>query len=155
MIGRALGLAAALALTLPVAASATTFHGAAVDDPATTVTLRVSKAGVVGFSYSDVLVTCSNGDEVREPGADHSTTLGDDDRFKDVIEQDLEGGATGKSLVRGRIRGRRARGVLAYDLLYDGGECHSGKLRWKAKRKVRRVNSGAARLRLTGLARWA
>ena len=135
MTRRALCLAAALALALPAAASATTFRGAAVDDPATTVTLHVSKSGVVAFDYSDVMVSCSNGDAVREPGAEHSTTLGADDRFKDVIVQDLEQGATGESFVKGLVQRRKAGGVLKYSLTYEGGECHSGKVRWKAHRK--------------------
>lgn len=136
MSSRGLALATAAMLAFPAAASGTTFRGSAVDDPATVVTLRVSKAGVVRFDYTDVMVSCSNGDDVREPGADHSTMLGDNARFSDTIDQELAPeNAKGKSFVKGHLRGRKAAGVLAYDLLYDGGECHSGNVRWKAHRK--------------------
>jgi hypothetical protein len=81
------------------------------------------------------MVDCSSGDQIREPGGEHSTTLGEKDKFRDTIEQDLDDGATATSYVRGRIRGRRARGIVEYDLVYEGGECHSGKVRWKAKHK--------------------
>ena len=135
MTARAMTLALVLALALPAAVWATTFRGAGLEDPETTVTVRVTRAGVVRFDYSDVLVTCSNGERLREPGAEHSALLGADDRFIDTIEQQLPDGATGKSWVKGRLRHRRARGALTYDLLYEGGECHSGKLHWKARRK--------------------
>ena len=137
MKARCLALASGLALVLPAASSAATFRGEAVDDPQTAVTLRVSKAGVVSFDYTGVLVECSNGDRVREPGAEHSTMLGDDLRFSDTITTDLPDHAQGKSFVKGRLRGRKAVGALSYDLLYDGGECHSGKVRWKAHRRPR------------------
>jgi hypothetical protein len=135
MSRRALALAAVATLAFPAASSGAPFRGAAVDDPETPITLRVSKAGVVRFDYSNVLVKCSNGDEIREPGADHSTMLGEDNRFKDTIHQDLDQGATAQSFVKGRLWGRKAAGILRYDLAYDGGTCESGKVHWKAKRK--------------------
>jgi hypothetical protein len=145
MTGRAIVLAAALAAAVPGIALATTFRGAAVDDSQTRVKLRITKAGVVHFDYRDVLVGCTNGDEIREPGAQHSTMLGDDGRFKDVIVQDLDGEATGESFVKGRAAGRKAWGALRYGLSYEGGECTSGKLRWKAKRKRASVATAAHR----------
>jgi hypothetical protein len=30
---------------------------------------------------------------------------------------------------------RRATGTISYEMEYDGGECHSGVVEWKAKRK--------------------
>jgi hypothetical protein len=135
MSRRALALATVVVLALPAAAWGTTFRGAAVEDAATPVTLRVSKAGVVRFDYSNVLVECSNGDEIREPGAQHSTMVGEENRFRDLIAQDLDEGATGESFIKGRLLGRKAVGVLKYELLYEGGSCESGKVHWKAKRK--------------------
>lgn len=132
---RALALAVGLGLGLAPAASATMFHGAGVDDPQMTVTLRVSKAGVVHFDYAEIAVDCSNGDRVREPGAKHSTMLGESNRFSNTVVQDLSGGASASSSVKGRVRGRRAGGIVAYDLFYEGGECHSGRVRWKARHK--------------------
>ena len=137
MSGRGLAPAAVVAIVLafPAASPGATFRGAAVDDPQTTVTLRVSKAGVVRFDYADVMVKCSNGDEIREPGAEHSTMLGEKRRFKDVIAQDLGEDTTGESFIRGRLRGRRAAGILRYGLVYEGGSCESGKVHWKARHK--------------------
>jgi hypothetical protein len=71
--------------------------------------------------------------------------LGDDNRFKDVIVQDLDDEATGESFVKGRTAGRKAWGVLRYSLSYEGGECTSGKLRWKAKRKRASSDTAAHR----------
>ena len=127
--------AIALAAALAAPAGAATFRGTAVDDPEMTVALRVSKAGVVFFDYAEVPVECSSGDKLREPGAEHSTTLRDNDRFSDRIEQPLDEGAEGTSSIRGYVGLRRAWGYVSYELAYPGGECHSGEIRWRAKRR--------------------
>ena len=132
---RLLAVGILVVAALPATALATTFRGAAVDDSELSVHVRVTKGGVVSLDYANVLVNCTNGDDLREPGAEHSAMLADDRSFRDEIDQDLEDGATGHSFVRGRVGKHKAKGVLDYDLVYDGGECDSGKLRWKAHRK--------------------
>lgn len=126
--------AGALALGASDPAAATTYRGAAVDDPELTVRLQLGSDGTVAFEYAGVSVECSNGDSLRQPGAEHLSTLGPLGRFRDAISEEVDGG-TAASSVRGRVGGRKARGSLSFDLAYEGGECHSGTLRWKAKRK--------------------
>jgi hypothetical protein len=132
--GRIAILVLAVVLVPASHASATAFRGFAVGDHEMGVTIRVSKAGVVAFDYANVLVTCSNGDELRQPGGRHSMMLGEASRFSDTIEQEVRS-ATATSQVQGRVRGGRARGSVSYDLVYEGGQCHSGEVLWRAKRK--------------------
>ncbi len=131
---RTLAIAAIAVLGIASVALATTYRGAGVEDDQMPVRLKVSNDGIVSFNYSDVLVTCTNGDRVREPGADHSTTLDENAKFKDTIEAEV-GGGTATSLIKGRLKGDRAKGIVFYDLVYEGGECHSDRVEWKAKRK--------------------
>ena len=39
------------------------------------------------------------------------------------------------SVVGGKVGARRATCTITYEMEYDGGECHSGVVEWKAKRK--------------------
>ena len=127
-------VAAALWLAGVAPAAAMTYRGAAVDDPVLTVRLQLGTDGTVAFEYARVPVECSNGESLREPGAEHLATLGPEGRFRDAISEEVAGG-TAASSVRGRVGTRKARGSLSFDLVYEGGECHSGQLRWKARRK--------------------
>jgi hypothetical protein len=120
-------LALTLALAVTAVAAATTYRGDADGDSRMAVKLKV-RAGTVLFNYSNVLTRCSNGDHVRYPGARHSTVLRRTDRFKDTI---TDGQQT--SVVRGRVGSRRASGTIRYELSYDGGECHSGRVDWRAR----------------------
>lgn len=126
--------AGALALGAPDPAAAKTYRGTAVDDPQLTVRLQLGSDGTVAFEYARVPVECSNGDSLRQPGAEHLATLGPLGRFRDAISEEVEGG-TAASSVKGHVGDRKARGSLSFDLVYDGGECNSGTVRWKAKRK--------------------
>lgn len=125
--------AIATALVLCVAgsalASASIYRGSARHDAEMRVKLTLS-GQIVTFDYSNVLTRCSDGSEVRQGGAVHNTDLNQLGKFKDTFE---DGGAT--SLVRGKVESRRATGIVSFDLLYDGGECHSEKVEWKARRK--------------------
>lgn len=127
-------VAGVLALAGADSAAATTYRGTAVDDPELTVRLHLGTDGTVAFEYARVPVECSNGDSLRQPGAEHLATIGSLGRFRDAISEEVDGG-TATSSVRGRVGDRKARGSLSFDLVYEGGECHSGTLRWKAKRK--------------------
>jgi uncharacterized protein (UPF0264 family) len=132
MIGtaaRALALSLALCGALSAAAFADTYRGSAVEDEQMPVKVKLTGRDVI-FDYTDVLVACSDGSQVRQGGAQHADRLNARDRFRDTIESH---GVT--SVVKGRISAERAIGTVAYDLVYGGGECHSGKLEWKARRK--------------------
>jgi hypothetical protein len=126
---RGLALAAAASAIAALPASARVYRGAGVDDPEMPVKVKLSGTDVI-FEYTDVRVGCSDGSEPRQGGASHSDRLNDRRRFRDRLEIE---GAT--SLVKGKVRDQRATGTLHYDLAYEGGECHSGKVEWKAKRK--------------------
>lgn len=110
-------------------ASAAVFRGSASDDPKMAVKLTLS-AGAVTFEYSDVLTGCSDGSQVRQGGAVHETVLNELGKFKDTLAKD---GVT--STVRGKLGGARATGVVHFEFAYDGGECNSEKVEWKARRK--------------------
>ena len=126
---RALALSLALCGVLSASAFADTYRGSAADDEQMPVKVKLTGRDVI-FDYTDVLVTCSDGSQVRQGGAQHADRLNARDRFKDTIESH---GVT--SVVRGRITAERALGTMTYDFVYEGGECHSGKLEWKAHRK--------------------
>jgi hypothetical protein len=126
---RALALAVVLSAVMVTPALAATYRGAGVEDEAMPVKLKLAGRDVV-FDYTDVLVECSDGSHPRQGGASHSDRLNRRDRFKDRLEV---GGTT--SLVKGKVGEHRARGTITYRLRYGGGECHSGKVKWKAKRK--------------------
>jgi hypothetical protein len=121
-------LVALAALAAPALANAVTYRGAGVDDPEMPVKVKVVD-GLVTFEYTQVLVACTGGTEVRQGGAVHSAHLNERSRFRDTLT--IEGTT---SLVRGAINPKRATGTVAYELVYEGGECHSGKLEWRAKR---------------------
>ena len=127
----ATALAAGIVLTLSLAAVAngSTYRGAGVDDEQMPVKLKLTDGDLI-FDYTDVLVHCSDGSSPRQGGASHTDRLNQRNRFKDRLEI---GGAT--SLVKGKVKERKATGTLTYDLAYEGGECHSGEVEWKAKRK--------------------
>jgi plastocyanin len=134
---RLAGAIAAAIAALAVAAApalATTYRGAGVDDAKMPVRVTVSADDAVRFVYSKVRVHCTSGESVRQGGGDHSTTLTQTDRFRHTIEQQTEDGLA-MSSVRGKVGQRRAHGTLSFDLSYEGGECHSGAVEWKAKRK--------------------
>ena len=131
---RAALIALALSLLTASIAVATTFRGAAIDDRQMRVKVRSGKDGSVSFSYSEVLVECSNGETLREPGAQHSGTLNDRNRFKDTIAEQVAGGVA-SSVVKGRIGAKKATGIVRFELTYDGGACRSGAVAWKAKRR--------------------
>jgi hypothetical protein len=106
-----------------------TYRGAGVDDPAMPVKLKRTGRSV-RLAYTDVLVGCTDGSDPRQGGASHLAALNARNRFKDRLEV---GRAT--SVVRGRVRRNRASGTIAYTLRYDGGECRSGELEWRARRR--------------------
>jgi len=124
-------LAAGVALTLAAAtvAAAATYLGGGVEDELMPVKVKRTGSDLI-FSYTDVMVACSDGSTPRQGGASHTDRLNERHRFKDRLEI---GGAT--SLVKGKVKEKKATGTLTYDLLYEGGECHSGEVEWKAKRK--------------------
>lgn len=124
-----LALALALVAGTVAPALAATYRGAAVDDTAMPVKLKLTGDDLI-FEYTDVLVECSDGSEPRQGGASHSDHLSDRNRFKDRLER---GGTT--SVVKGKVGKRKAVGTVTYDLVYHGGMCHSGVVEWKAKRK--------------------
>jgi hypothetical protein len=124
-----LALAAAASAIAAMPATALVYRGAGVEDPEMPVKVKLTGADVI-VEYTDVRVGCSDGSEPRQGGASHSDRLNDRRRFKDRLA--LEGAT---SVVKGKVRDRKATGTLRYDLAYEGGECHSGKVGWKAKRK--------------------
>ncbi len=92
----------------------------------------------VSFSYSDVLVNCTDGSQVRQGGAVQKGRLNGEGRFKDVLE--VEGEDTSDvdwttSVIHGKVTEKKASGTLSYELSYDGGDCESGEVRWSAKRR--------------------
>jgi hypothetical protein len=130
--------AAAVAL-LAIAASpslAATYRGAAVDDEQMPVKVKLSGDDLI-FEYEHVLVECSDGSRPRQGGASHTDRLNERGRFKDHVGLDRPEPGVEKvtSVVKGKVRKRKAAGTLTYDLKYEGGECHSGVVEWKAKRK--------------------
>jgi hypothetical protein len=132
------GLALAVALiSLAVApAFAATYRGAAVEDPAMPVKVKLT-GDVVIFDYTAVLTKCSDGSEPRQGGYKHSDRVNERGRFKDRVE--LEGPKpeikSATSVVKGKVGKRKAAGTVTYELVYHGGMCHSGVVEWKAKRK--------------------
>jgi hypothetical protein len=131
-------LVAAFAL-LAIAASpalAAIYRGAAVSDEQMPVKVRLSGDDLT-FEYEDVLVECSDGSRPRQGGASHTDRLNERGRFKDQVGLDSPepGVEEVTSVVKGKVRKRKAAGTLTYDLDYAGGECHSGVVKWKAKRK--------------------
>ncbi len=126
-----LALAIVASAALAGAASATTYRGSGLDDTEMPVKVKLTGRDLI-FDYTDIRVSCSDGSEPRQGGASHADVLNEHGRFKDKIEV---GGAT--SVVKGKVRRNKAVGTITYDLLYDGGECHSGQVQWKAKRKDR------------------
>ncbi len=118
-----------LSLAAGATASAMVFRGTARDDPKMSVKLALSAAAVT-FEYAHVLTECSDGSQVRQGGAVHETVLNDLGKFKDTL---AEGGVT--SVVRGQVSGARATGAVHFRFVYDGGECDSEKVAWKARRK--------------------
>ncbi len=124
-----IAVALVLALVVAASASASIYRGSARDDAQMSVKLALSGDSLT-FKYSNVRTGCTDGSEVRQGGAEHNTVLNELGKFKDTFEV---GGAT--SLVRGSVQGRKATGIVRFDLIYDGGECHSDKVEWKAKRK--------------------
>jgi hypothetical protein len=133
---RLLLAAATVALWLGAAApaGAMTFRGSAVEDPQMSVRLQLGADGTVAFEYAKVMVECSNGERLRQPGAEHLATRGPRGRFRDEISEAVEGG-NATSSARGRVGKRKAKGTVSFELSYEGGECHSGPVRWKARRK--------------------
>lgn len=132
-----LGPAIATAVTclaLAAPAAALTYRGSGVEDPQLRVRLQLGADGTVSFEYWNVRVECSNQEHLREPGAEHLATINELGRFRDAISEEVEGG-TASSSVKGRVGARRAKGTISFDLAYTGGECHSGPVPWKAKRK--------------------
>jgi hypothetical protein len=131
-----LAAAAVVALSLAAAApaAAMTYRGAAVEDPQMSVRLQLGADGTVAFEYAKVMVECSNGESLRQPGAEHLATLGPLGRFRDTIFEEVDGGDATSS-ARGRVGKRKAKGTVSFELAYEGGECHSGAVRWKARRK--------------------
>ncbi len=125
----AIATALALVLVAGAPASASIYRGSAREDTRMPVKLALS-GDKVTFEYSDVLTRCSDGSEVRQGGAVHNTVLKQSGKFKDTFE---DGGAT--SLARGKIVGHKATGIVSFDLVYEGGGCHSEKVEWKARRK--------------------
>ncbi len=132
-LGPIIGVVAAC-LALAASAAAMTYRGSGVEDPQMPVRLQIGADETVAFEYADVLVDCSNGESLPEPGAEHLTSLNEAGRFRDVVTEEVEGGSAASS-VRGRVGALRARGTVSFDLVYAGGECHSGSVAWKAKRK--------------------
>ena len=124
-----LALAAVLALTgLAIAGKA--YKGSVVGDPKTPVKAKKIEHGEKAlFEYRDVLVHCTGDVETRQGGASHTTRLRDQGRFKDTL---TVGSVTSK--VKGKIKRKRAKGTLEYDLAYADGECHSGIVEWEADR---------------------
>jgi hypothetical protein len=136
LAARGLSLAVVLLAGAVTPALGATYRGAAVDDPAMPVKLKVT-GDVVIFGYTDVLTECSDDSQIRQGGLKHSDRLGEHGRFKDRVEleepkPEIE---LATSVVKGRVGVRKAAGTLSYDLVYHGGMCHSGVVEWKAKRK--------------------
>jgi hypothetical protein len=134
--GRALALAFTLLAVAAVPASGATYRGAAVGDGAMPVKLKVTGRDLI-FEYEQVRVVCSDGSQPRQGGATHPDRLNARGRFKDrlVVEDPSPGVQMATSVVRGKVGARRATGTITYEMEYDGGECHSGVVEWKAKRK--------------------
>lgn len=134
--GRALALALALLAVAAVSVSAATYRGAAVGDGAMPVKLKVTGRDLI-FEYEQVRVVCSDGSQPRQGGATHPDRLNARGRFKDrlVVEDPSPEVQMATSVVRGKVGARRATGTITYEMEYDGGECHSGVVEWKAKRK--------------------
>jgi hypothetical protein len=131
-----LALAVALIAVAVAPALAATYRGAAVDDPAMPVKLKLT-GDVVIFDYTRVLTECSDGSETRQGGLKHSDRISARGRFKDRVEltEPKPGIKSATSVVKGRVGKRKAAGTIVYDLAYHGGMCHSGVVEWKAKRK--------------------
>lgn len=133
----AAALAVPLAVVLAASAYGSIYRGAGTADPQMPV--KVTLTGTkVDFSYSDVLVTCSDGSQVRQGGAVHVARLTPDGRFRDMLAVEGENTSTidfTTSLVRGRVTTKKAWGSVVYELEYDGGECHSAEVHWAAKRR--------------------
>lgn len=133
---RGLALAVALLACVVASAVAATYRGAAVDDPAMPVKLKLTGDALI-FEYTDVLTECSDGSEPRQGGASHSDRLSHRNRFKDrlVVEETSPVVEEATSVVKGKVGKRKAAGTVTYELVYHGGMCHSGVVEWKAKRK--------------------
>lgn len=131
-----LALAVALIAVAVAPALAATYRGAAVDDRAMPVKLKLTGDDLI-FEYTDVLVECSDGSERRQGGAKHPGRLNERARFKDriEIEEPTPEVEEATSVVKGKVGKRKAAGTITYDLVYHGGMCHSGVVEWKAKRK--------------------
>ena len=130
-------LALAVAVLQASPALGAIYRGTGTDDPQMPVKVAVDGREVT-FRYADVLVDCSDGSQVRQGGAVHAGRLNSENRFKDTLE--VEGADTSHidlttSVVGGKVTARKAWGTVVYDLSYDGGECHSGEVRWSAKRR--------------------
>lgn len=135
----ALAVAIAVPLAILVAAGAlgAVYRGAGTNDPEMPVKVTVSDKKV-DFSYSDVLVHCSDGSQVRQGGAVHSARLNGEGKFKDTLDVEGEDESTidfTTSIVRGHVTQKKAWGTVAYELEYDGGDCHSSEVHWTAKRR--------------------
>ena len=139
----AVGVAVAC-LALATSAAAMTYRGSGSDDPQMRVRLQLGADETVAFEYADVLVDCSNGESLRQPGAEHLASLNELGRVRDAISEEVQGGSAA-SRVRGRVGARKARGTVRFDLVYAGGECHSGAIAWKAKRKKPLTARGGGR----------
>jgi len=129
--------AAALALVLAASAAAAIYRGAGSDDPGMPVKVTLQGRDV-SFRYSDVLVNCSDGSRVRQGGAVHSGRLNSEGRFKDTLEVEGDDDSTidlTTSVVKGRVKGKKAWGSVVYELDYEGGDCHSGTVKWSARRR--------------------
>jgi hypothetical protein len=140
--GRTLACAVtALTLAIPAGALAAskTYRGAVVDDPETSLKLRIAKEGGArffkAFTIRNLAVECEDGVEARLRGARvrGRAPLGDRGRFTTTGE-----GEDKMLQLGGRVRARRASGTLRLSgsVKVEGvrRECRSGEVRWSATR---------------------
>jgi hypothetical protein len=126
------GLVVAMLLLTATTALAATYAGRAVEDPRVRVSFERDGQFIKRFTIERARFFCTDGDRFRADTRVGRMRVRDRGRFRGRFT-DNDGSVS--VLVRGRLRGERARGRFRIVAFFDDVQCNTNRVRWRARRQ--------------------
>ncbi len=132
------GLAAILLLAVATVALGATYAGRGVDDPKVRVAFEKERRAIKRFTIERARFFCTDGDRFRADTRVGRMRVDDRRRFRGRFTN-AEGSVS--VVVRGRLRGERARGRFRIVSFYGDVQCNTNKVEWRARKQPRRAST--------------
>ena len=132
------GLATVLLLAVATVALGATYAGHGTTDTKVRVAFEKERRAIKRFTIERARFFCTDGDRFRADTRVGRMRLNDRGRFRGRFTN-ADGSVS--VIVRGRLRGERARGRFRIVSFIGETQCNTNRVRWKAQRQPRRAGA--------------